>query len=166
MSVRFRDEQLIPSNVIGFNIASKPLSQRYESCGSVASNLKKLDPYNEMLATTIGSNLVSCSLRYSNPNYFINQWEEEEEKKLRILEEERAMKAAKRKAEKQAKNPAAKEKQKHKVQQPVLSPKSVVNETWRKKDSTLSDSFNNKLNIGENSLNNLSMIIYNNNPTL
>ena len=148
LSVRFRDEQLIPSNVIGFNIASKPLSQRYESCGSVASNLKKLDPYNEMLATTIGSNLVSCSLRYSNPNYFINPWEEEEEKKLRILEEERAVKAAKRKAEKQAKNPTGKEKQKTQ-QQLVGIPESAGNETLIKKKSNLSDSFNSKLNIGE-----------------
>ena len=164
MSVRFRDEQPIPSNVIGFNIASKPLSQRYESCGSVASNLKKLDPYNDMLATTIGSNLVSCSLRYSNPNYFINQWEEEEEKKLRILEEERAMKAAKRKAEKQAKNPTGKEKQK--IQQPVRLPKSVGNESLVKNDSNLSDSFNSKFNIGENSLINLFMIIYYNSPTI
>ena len=47
--------------------------------------------------TVIGAGISSCAERYSNPKYFIDQWEIEEERKLKALEEEKKLKKEEKK---------------------------------------------------------------------
>jgi hypothetical protein len=78
------------------------MEARYNDCGLTASRLKRLDPYIHMF-NVIGGSISSCSEKFSNPNYFIHQWELEEERKLLALEEEKRLKKEERKHRKLAK---------------------------------------------------------------
>lgn len=78
------------------------MEARYNCCGLTASRLKLLDPYINMF-NIIGGNISSCSEKFSNPTYFIHQWELEEERKLKALEEEKRLKKEERKNRKLSK---------------------------------------------------------------